>query len=65
MALTVPKENYTGKIYTVQIGTGAKVVAIGGATALPFLKFEGAFPNKPALALEILDVAPADWPETV
>jgi len=65
MALTVPKENYTGKIYTVQIGTGAQAVTIGGATALPFLRFEGSFPNKPALALEITDSAPADWPETV
>jgi len=65
MALVIPKETYSGKIYNVQIGTGAKAVTIGGASALPFLGFEGTFPNKPALALEIMDVAPEDWPETV
>jgi acetyl-CoA decarbonylase/synthase complex subunit delta len=65
MALTIPKENYTGKICNVQIGAGAKAVVIGGATALPFLGFEGTFPNKPAVALEIMDIAPGDWPETV
>ncbi len=65
MALVTPKENYSGKIYNVQLGAGAKTVTIGGASALPFLSFEGAFPNRPAVALEIMDIAPADWPETV
>ena len=64
MALAIPKETYSGKIYSVQLGT-AKTVTIGGANALPFLGFEGAFPNKPAVALEIMDIAPDDWPETV
>jgi len=64
MALTIPKENYSGKIYSVQVGSGAKAVTIGGASALPFLAFEGTFPNKPAVALEIMDIAPDDWPET-
>ena len=65
MALVTPKENYSGKIYSVQLGTGAKTVTIGGASALPFLSFEGTFANKPAVALEIMDIAPADWPDTV
>jgi acetyl-CoA decarbonylase/synthase complex subunit delta len=65
MALTIPKENYTGKICSVQIGTGAKAIVIGGATALPFLGFEGTFPNKPAVALEVMDITPQDWPETL
>jgi acetyl-CoA decarbonylase/synthase complex subunit delta len=65
MALTVPKETYSGKIYNVQIGSGAKAVTIGGANALPFLSFEGTFPNKPAVALEVMDIAPDDWPETL
>ncbi len=63
MALTIPKETYSGKIYDVQIGSGAKAVTIGGANALPFLGFEGTFPNKPAVALEVMDIAPDDWPE--
>jgi acetyl-CoA decarbonylase/synthase complex subunit delta len=65
MALAIPKETYSGKIYNVQLGTGAKAVTIGGASALPFLAFEGAFPHKPAVALEVTDIPPADWPETL
>jgi acetyl-CoA decarbonylase/synthase complex subunit delta len=65
MALTIPKENYSGKIITLQIGSGPKAVTIGGATALPFLGFEGIFPNRPVVALEIMDISPDDWPETV
>ncbi|MBS1242738.1 MAG: cdhD [Nitrospirae bacterium] len=51
MALVIPKESYSGKIYNVQLGSGAKAVTIGGASALPFLAFEGTFPNRPAVAL--------------
>jgi acetyl-CoA decarbonylase/synthase complex subunit delta len=65
MALVIPKETYSGKIYNVQLGTGAKAVTIGGASALPFLGFEGTFPNKPAVALEVMDIAPDDWPDTL
>ncbi len=65
MALVIPKENYSGKIYNVQLGSGAKAVTIGGANALPFLGFEGTFPNRPAIALEVMDIAPEDWPETL
>lgn len=65
MALTIPKETYSGKIYNVQLGSGAKAVTIGGASALPFLSFEGTFPNRPAVALEVMDIAPDDWPETL
>jgi acetyl-CoA decarbonylase/synthase, CODH/ACS complex subunit delta len=65
MALVLPKETYSGKIYNVQLGTGAKAVTIGGANALPFLGFEGTFPNKPAVALEVMDITPDDWPETL
>jgi acetyl-CoA decarbonylase/synthase complex subunit delta len=65
MALTIPKENYSGKINSVQLGSGPKAVTIGGANALPFLGFEGTFPNKPAVALEIMDITPDDWPETL
>jgi acetyl-CoA decarbonylase/synthase, CODH/ACS complex subunit delta len=65
MALAIPKETYNGKIYSVQIGSGAKAVTIGGASALPYLAFEGTFPNKPAIAMEVMDIAPDDWPETI
>src|SRR5512141_1705411 len=65
MALVLPKESYSGKIYSVSLGSGAKAVTIGGANALPYLGFEGTFPNRPAVALEVMDIAPDDWPETL
>jgi acetyl-CoA decarbonylase/synthase, CODH/ACS complex subunit delta len=65
MALVIPKEMYSGNIFNVQLGLGAKAVTIGGASALPFLGFEGTFPNKTAVALEVMDIAPDDWPETL
>jgi len=40
-------------------------VTIGGSSALPYLAFEGVFPHKPAVAFEIMDIAPTDWPDTV
>lgn len=46
-------------------GTRSSTVTIGGETALPFLTFEGATPHRPALALDILDYSPDDWPETL
>lgn len=65
MAFTPPKEINTGKVYSVTIGTGAKAVTIGGENVLPFHAFEGVLPNRPAIAYDVLDIAPVDWPDTV
>lgn len=65
MAFVVPKETYSGKIYEVTLGKGDKAVTVGGESTLPFLTFEGEVPNRPAVAYEIQDIAPDDWPETV
>jgi len=65
MAYTVPKENFTGKVHEMSLGTGDKAVAVGGGNALPFHAFEGTVSAKPVLAIEIQDVPPADWPEEV
>jgi len=65
MAFVVPKETYNGKVFEVEIGTGDKAVKIGGENTLPFLSFEGGIPNKTAIAFEVQDMAPEDWPETV
>ena len=41
-------------------------MTVGGETALPFLGFEGSMPNRPALAVEIVDREPTDWsPELI
>ncbi|MDA8432010.1 MAG: acetyl-CoA decarbonylase/synthase complex subunit delta [Nitrospiraceae bacterium] len=65
MAFTPTKETYSGKVYSVTIGTGDGAVTFGGENVLPFHSFEGAAPNKPVIAYEIQDVPPADWPENV
>ncbi len=63
-------ESRPAQIGTVTIGAGEheggtrdSTVTIGGEKTLPFLDFEGPAPHRPALALDILDHAPDDWPE--
>jgi acetyl-CoA decarbonylase/synthase complex subunit delta len=63
MAFVQPKETYSGKVYSISIGTGSKGITFGGEKVLPFHGFEGASPNKPVIAHEIQDVPPNDWPE--
>ena len=64
MPVELVKEKYSGPVNTLEIGGGAsKPVKIGGETALPFLFDEGDMPNRPQVALEILDCEPAEWPD--
>ena len=65
MALALPKETYSGKVYSVTIGTGPGALTFGGENVLPFHTFEGSSPNSPVIAYEIQDVPPNDWPEEV
>lgn len=69
--MTVPdaKEKWSGSITTVTIGateadggTRGSTVTVGGQTGIPFLSFDGEEPNGTALALDVLDVEPKDWP---
>ena len=39
MAFTIPKENYNGKVYEVELGVGDRAIKIGGESTLPFLAF--------------------------
>jgi acetyl-CoA decarbonylase/synthase complex subunit delta len=41
------------------------VVQVGGENSLPFLHFEGQTPCRPALAMEVIDRPPDDWPEVL
>ncbi|MFZ5917618.1 MAG: acetyl-CoA decarbonylase/synthase complex subunit delta [Chloroflexota bacterium] len=68
VTVTTPTEKWTGKVREVTLGATAanggsrsRTVTVGGETALPFLHFEGAFPNPPVIAVEIHDGYPADW----
>jgi acetyl-CoA decarbonylase/synthase complex subunit delta len=72
MAVEIPKEKWSGKIGELVIGataaeggTRSKKIIVGGSTTLPFLFFEGEHPNPPALAMEVIDVVPEDYPELV
>lgn len=72
MALELLKEKWSSSINTVTIGatkdeggTRTSTVTVGGETTLPFMLGEGTMPHKPIIAMEILDVDPQDWPETL
>ena len=70
--MTIPdaKEKWTGRVNPVTIGatkaeggTRGRTVTIGGASGIPFLGFDGQTPHPPAIALDVLDKPPAEWPE--
>ena len=70
MAMQLAQEKWSGEVSVVTIGatkeeggSRAHTFKIGGEQTLPFLFQEGAIPNKPALAFEVWDSAPADWPQ--
>ena len=68
MAFEMPAEKWAAAVNEVSIGatsaeggTRTSVVKIGGDTSLPFLHFEGKTPNRPAIAMEVLDGKPENW----
>lgn len=70
--VAIPVESWTGAIREITIGataenggTRGKAVTVGGASALPFLGFEGRMPHRPVVAVEITDARPDDWPEVL
>jgi len=67
--LELPIETSTGKIIEVTIGatpeyggTRSRTITIGGSNALPFHFFEGDFPNRPVVAMEVFDKIPNKYP---
>ena len=69
--MTIPeaKEKWTGRVNPVTLGatkaeggTRGRAVTIGGADGIPFLGFDGQTPHPPAIALDVLDKPPAEWP---
>ena len=65
MSFEIPKDNYTGKIREVTIGVGDNAIKIGGQNAMPLCGFEGEFPNKPSIAMEVYDESPENWADAV
>src|SRR3989338_8805596 len=63
-------EKWSGSVAEVSLGatkdewgTRAKSVKIGAHKTLPLLFKESAIPNRPVVAFEVWDIAPAEWPE--
>lgn len=72
MALELVKEKWSNAVATVVIGAtkeegGSRraVVRCAGEEGLPFLFAEGKIPNRPVIAMEIFDLEPDDWPESL
>jgi len=59
------KQDYSGSIREVTLGNGDNTVTVGGSTSLPFHLFEGDMQHKPLIAMEIQDIRPDSWPETL
>ena len=68
-ARSIPENLYkdvsTEKIRELIIGKGEKAIKIGGENILPFYFFEGSMENEIKIAMEILDVKPEDWPQSL
>ena len=69
--MTIPdaKEKWSGRVNTVTIGatkaeggTRGRTVTIGGQSGIPFVSFDGQTPHSPAIAMDVLDKEPVDWP---
>ncbi len=69
MSIELVKERWSNAINTVAMGatkqeggTRTSVVTVGGESTLPYLFDEGQMPNTPAIAMEIFDIEPSEWP---
>ena len=69
MAVPDAKEKWSGRVNTVTLGatraeggTRGCTVTIGGQSGIPFLGFDGEMPNLPAIALDVFDTQPTQWP---
>ncbi len=67
----IPKEKWSGKIGEVALGAtakegGTRAIALktGGESGMPFLSYEGAMPNRPLIAGEVMD-STSDLPDPV
>jgi acetyl-CoA decarbonylase/synthase complex subunit delta len=63
MAIELLKEKCLSPVNVLTIGMPPAEARIGGETCMPFLFDEGAMPHAPAVALEIFDCEPSEWPD--
>jgi len=65
-------EKWTSNVNEITIGatkekggTRAKTVTVGGSKCIPFMDFDGSQGHKPVVAMDVYDMPPDDWPETL
>ncbi len=70
MALPVVAEKWSNSVKELTIGatqaeggTREKTVTVGGAKCVPFIECDGETGNRPAIAMDVLDYVPNDWPD--
>ncbi len=70
MPVQVLKERNSSKVTSITLGatkeqggTRTGTITVGGEASLPFLHFEGEMPNKPVIAMEVVDRVPEEWNE--
>ena len=68
MPVQVLKDRNPSKVSVVTLGatkerggTRTSTIQVGGSSCLPYLHFEGDISNKPIIAMEVVDRAPAEW----
>lgn len=60
LAFQKPLDKNSGKIREVEIGAGDAKIVVGGENVLPFYGFDGEIPNKPVVAMEVMDFDPKE-----
>jgi len=65
VAPTNYETKYSGIIRSVKMGNEGNEKFVGGSASMPFQLFEGDHPNQPLIAMEVADVKPEEWPETL
>lgn len=68
MPVQILKDRNPSRVATVTLGATAEqggtrtsTIKVGGSSCLPYLHFEGEVPNKPVIAMEVVDRAPTEW----
>ncbi|MGL5716799.1 MAG: acetyl-CoA decarbonylase/synthase complex subunit delta [Paraclostridium sp.] len=61
MPFKVSVQKYSGKISEVEVGVGERAIKIGGENILPFYNFDGESANTQKIGVEILDIYPENW----
>ena len=66
MALVLKQKTWPGGIREVTLGVGRpRPLVVGGSKGLPLHAFEPGLGRPPALGLEVTDVDPPRWPDTL